>query len=167
MISSLSEEQKDFLYKLYLFLRKAPLSEHGRYRTFEAAASEVKPWYIDSISVAALEWLVTTGATKGLRRGHRVSRKTRATRMFDDPVSMGREEMLGFFYQNDLVTVVTAEENSKDGFGHWSATIPVPQERLKGGSFSISATKPDIAWAAREYANYLVGEVEKEGSMLR
>ena len=52
-----------FLFNLYQILRAAPLSEHGRYRTFETAAVDSLPWHIDCISVKALEQLVSKPST--------------------------------------------------------------------------------------------------------
>lgn len=161
MYSSLTIAQQAFLFNLYQILRAAPLSEHGRYRTFETAAVDLQPWHIDSISVKALEHLVSNRNAKGLRRGHRMARKARADHMFHHSTSMSQDEMLLYFYENDVVTIITSEENAQDGDTHWSNAIRVPPERLKGGSYSLYATKADIAWAAQEYANYLAGQVEE------
>jgi hypothetical protein len=159
---SLTPEQQDFLYELYTLLHKSPLSPHGRYRTFETAAVDIQPWHIDSISTKALEHLVTTGKAKGLRRGHRLARKDRAAHMFDATKEMSRDEMLTYFYKNDVVTVITAEENYQDGDEHWSSLVPVPIERLKGGTYSMYATKADIAWAAQELVAHLAKAAENE-----
>lgn len=161
MQTSLTLEQQEFLYTLYKILRDAPLSAHGRYRTFETAAVDLQPWHIDSISVNALNQMVSTRTGKGLRRGHRMARKDRAAHMFDEDVSMERDAMLSYFYGNDVVTIITADENSQDGDSHWSDVIPVPIERLKGGSYSMYATRADVAWAARELANYLSVQLGK------
>lgn len=155
MQSTLTSQQVDFLYNLYLTLREAPLSKHGRYRTFETAAVDLCPWHIDAISVAALEHLVTTRKAKGLKRGHRMARKERGEQLFGASAQvMSKEAMLEFFFENDRVTMITGEENALDGISHWSEQVPVPQERLKGGSYSPYATKDDVAWADEALRTY-------------
>lgn len=161
MSCNLAEDQKNFLYALYLMLRSAPLTAHGRYRTFESAAGDLQPWHIDGISLKALEQLVSTRSAKGLRRAHRMARKERAERIFDAGAPMERDPMLAYFYENDVVTLVTAEENAQDGIAHWSAAIPVPIERLKGGSYSTYATKLDVVWAAGQLAAHLASQLEE------
>lgn len=159
MYSSLTPEQQKFLFELYQSLRKSPLSEHGRYRTFETAAVDFKPWHIGWISLDALEQLVANRSAKGLRRGHRMSRKDRAAYMFDKNVEMDQHQMLSYFFENDIVTVITSDENAQDGDGHWSDLVAVPDKHLKGGSYSTYATKADVAWAAQELANNLASKV--------
>jgi len=161
MYSSLSLKQQEFLFVLYQMLRDAPLSAHGRYRTFETAAVDLQPWHIDSISVKALEQLVINRNAKGLRRGHRMARKARADHMFDEATSMTQYEMLSYFYKNDVVTIITSEENAHDGDAHWSASIPVPPDRLKGGSYSLYATVTDVAWAVQALADYSASQVQE------
>ena len=161
MYTSLTHQQQSFLYGLYLSLRDSPLTDHGRYRTFETAAVDFQPWHIEGISVNALEQLVTNRSAKGLRRGHRMARKDRAAHMFHEDVEMNQHQMLSYFYENDVVTVITSDENAEDGDAHWSDVIKVPPERLKGGSYSMYATKADIAWAAEELAKYLKSKVNE------
>ena len=161
MACDLLEDQKDFLYSLYLLLKSAPLKPHGRYRAFEAAAGDLQPWHIEGISVKALEQLVTTRSAKGLRRAHRLARKERAARIFDCDAPMERDDMLSYFYDNDIVTLVTAEENAEDGVARWSSTIAVPAERLKGGTYSTYATKADVVWAAQQLAVHLACQLEE------
>lgn len=155
MHANLTLTQSDFLYNLYFILRSAPLTMHGRYRTFETAAVDMSPWHIDAISLDALEHLVTERTAKGLKRGHRMARRERGEQLFGDgmPV-MTKEAMLYFFFNNDRVTMITGEENAQDGVDHWSEQIPVPKEYLKGGSYSPYATKADIAWAEGELRRY-------------
>jgi hypothetical protein len=151
MHATLTAEQSDFLYDLYLTLRGAPLTKHGRYRTFETAAVDICPWHIDAISLDALEHLVKNRAAQGLKRGHRMARKQRGEQLFGDgaPI-MAKDAMLHFFFDNDRVTLITSQENAQDGVDHWSEQIPVPKAYLKGGSYSPYATKADIAWAEGE-----------------
>ena len=159
MACNLPEDQKEFLYSLYLLLKSAPLTPHGRYRAFEAAAGDLQPWHIEGISLKALEQLVAKRSAKGLRRAHRMARKERAIRIFDCHTPMEREDMLSYFYDNDVVTLVTAEENAEDGVAHWSAAIPVPAERLRGGTYSTYATKVDVLWAAQQLAAHLAAQL--------
>jgi hypothetical protein len=161
MACNLLEDQKKFLYALYLLLKIAPLTPHGRYRAFEAAAGDMQPWHIEGISVKALEQLVSTRSAKGLRRAHRMARKERAVRIFDCDAAMERDDMLSYFYDNDVVTLVTAEENAEDGVTHWSTAIAVPAERLKGGSYSTYATKSDVVWAAEQLAVHLASHLDE------
>lgn len=155
MHSNLTPQQADFLYNLYLIMREAPLSKHGRYRTFETAAVDLCPWHIDAISIAALEHLVTSRKAKGLKRGHRMARKERGEQLFREGApTMIKDAMLTFFFDNDRVTMITGEENALDGISHWSKQIAVPNERLKGGSYSPYATKDDIAWAEDALAEH-------------
>jgi hypothetical protein len=156
VLADLPPKESDFLYSLYLMLRQAPLSKHGRYRTFEAAAVDLRPWHIDAISLSALEHLVTERVTKRLKRGHRMARKARGEQLFGEgaPI-LTKAVMLDFFFENDCVTLVTSQENATDGIDHWSAQIPVPTVRLKGGSHSPYATRADIAWAEVELREHL------------
>lgn len=155
MHADLTPQQADFLYGLYLTLRQAPLSKHGRYRTFETAAVDMCPWHIDSITLKALEHLATERTAKGLKRGHRMARKKRGEHLFNEDTSlMSKEAMLNYFFENDRVTLIMGQENALDGIGHWSEQIPVPKEYLKGGSYSPYATKADIAWAEDTLRKY-------------
>lgn len=155
MHANLTSTQSDFLYNLYLMMREAPLTMHGRYRTFETAAVDICPWHIDSISVSALEHLVDKQTAKGLKRGHRLARKQRGEELFGDGTAiMSQGAMLRFFFENDCVTLITGDENVRDGIDHWSEQISVPKEYLKGGSYSPYATKTDIAWAKDALLEY-------------
>jgi hypothetical protein len=148
MHANLTTTQSDFLYNLYLMMRAAPLTMHGRYRTFEAAAVDICPWHIDAISLNALAHLVNKETAKGLKRGHRMARKQRGEQLFSDFTRvMSQDVMLRFFFENDCVTLITGDENAQGGIDHWSEQIPVPKEHMKGGSYSPYATKADIAWA--------------------
>jgi len=40
---NMNSTQSDFLYSMYLVLREAPLTIHGRYRTFETIAVDIFP----------------------------------------------------------------------------------------------------------------------------
>ena len=160
MHTNLSSAQSDFLYNLYLVLREAPLSVHGRYRTFETAAVDMRPWHVEAISLDALRHLVKERKPKGLRRGHRMARKDRGKHLFAEgaPV-MSKDEMLHFFFENDRVTLVTGPENGKDGIAHWSAQIPVPEGRLKGGSYSPRVNREDLDWAEGELRRFEAGQL--------
>lgn len=144
-----------FLFELYQFLLKAPLTPYGRYRTFENAAVDLQPLRLDSISLKALFHLVNEKSAKGLRRGHRMPRKERAAIMFDESTSWGESELLSFFYDNDAVTLITREENTKDGVLHWSPKIAVPPDILTTGSFSVKANHKDLRWASNALAEFL------------
>lgn len=155
MHANLSPAQSEFLYNLYLMMREAPLTMHGRYRTFETAAVDICPWHIDSISLSALVHLANKETAKGLKRGHRMARKQRGEQLFSNITPlMSQDAMLRFFFENDCVTLITGDENVKDGIDHWSAQILVPKEYLKGGSYSPYATKADIAWAQDALRRY-------------
>lgn len=164
MHANLTLDQADFLYSLYLILQQAPLSKHGRYRTFETAAVDLYPWHIDSISLNALEHLVSERSAKGLRRGHRMARKERGEKLFGEGAPcLTQELMLDFFFENDCVTLITGQENALDGIAHWSAQISVPKEYLKGGSYSPYATRADIDWAEDELRKHHASRHASQG----
>lgn len=52
--------------------------------------------------------------------------------MFDKDVAMDQHQMLSYFYRNDVVTVITSDENTQDGDGHWSDVIAVPDKHING-----------------------------------
>lgn len=160
MHTHLNSAQSDFLYNLYLVLREAPLSMHGCYRTFETAAVDMRPWHVEAISLEALRHLVSERKATGLRRGHRMARKERGEQLFAKGVPvMSKDEMLHFFFENDRVTLVTGPENGKDGIAHWSAQIPVPEGRLKGGSYSPRVNRADLTWAEDALRRYEAGQL--------
>lgn len=150
----LTNDEADFLYGLYLFLfNSSLLSLHGKYRAFETAAVDIFPWSITHISAKALEHLVTNGTAKGLRRGHRMQRKTRGEQLFDRLAPSNKAEMLEFFLENDKVTLVINKENGTHGIEDWSLQIEVPPHILVGGSYSVYATMIDKAWARDQWEN--------------
>jgi len=147
----LTNDEADFLYGLYLFLFNSSLSPHGKYRTFETAAVDIFPWSITHMTAKALEHLVTKGTAKGLRRGHRMQRKTRGEQLFDRSAPSDKAEMLEFFLENDKVTLVINEENGTHGVEAWSHQVEVPSHILVGGSYSVYATMIDKAWAREQW----------------
>lgn len=154
---NLTPALRDFLYKLYLQLREAPLplSLYCRYRTFETAAVDICSWHIDAISINALEHLVRERTAKGLRRGHRMARKERGAALFDPEIEpMKKKAMLNFFFENDRVTLVTAAENGKNGIQHWSPQILVPDGLFQGGSYSVAVKPADLQWAEDTLRQY-------------
>ena len=53
---------------------------------------------------------------------------------------------MSYYFSNDTVALVVADENNKPGIEHWSELHEVPAGRLTGGSFSVRASKEDLAW---------------------
>lgn len=110
---------------------------------------------MEAISLDALRHLVKERKSKGLRRGHRLARKTRGEQLFADGTSvLTKHEMLRFFFDNDKVTVITGSENGKDCIEHWSPQILVPEGILRGGSYSLRVNRQDLTWAEKELRRY-------------
>lgn len=164
----LTPKLRAFLYDLYLALHAAPatLSLTGRYRTLETAAVAICSWHIDAISVEALEHLLTERTAKGLRRGHRMARKERGARLFDQTVPpMGKAAMLRFFFENDRVTLVKTSENGKNGVDHWSAQIAVPPGYFEKGSYSVTVEQRDLDWAEEALRRYRAESKKKTAQL--
>lgn len=147
---SVDKATSDFLYCLYNLLFTAEsLSLRTKQRTFETAADSKNSWRVVSISAAALEQLIKTGTAKGLRRGHVLTRKSRAEYLFNRKSPLKAKALLAYFFEHDTVALVTKAENSRDGTQHWSKLHPVPEELFTAGSFSIYVRKKELEWVQK------------------
>lgn len=143
------------LYKLYLALFDTEFSTYYKQRSLEAAATQLQDWKITGISKDALEELVKNGTNngaakgaKGLRRAHHKERSQRAKEIFERDTPLSHDEFFKKFYDEDVVTLVTAAENAHPGMDRWSRPIiAVPPGHLKTGSYSIQPNQNDIKWA--------------------
>ncbi|NUA30627.1 hypothetical protein [Cupriavidus basilensis] len=144
-----SNATDDDLYNAYLALFETPFRTQFKRRALEELALEVKQWHVTHISLEAVKSIRATGDAKGVRRGHhKMERKERGVALFESETPLTRQEFVGFFFDNDHVTLVVPSENGKNGTDHWSHRFPVPEGYfIQTGSFRVSAKKRDIDWA--------------------
>jgi hypothetical protein len=150
----------DFLFRVYKLLLEAPpsMNDHAKKRTFENAADGAHSWTVVCISRDALEHVATNGDTKTLRRAHALSRELRFQKIFGPGAKVwAKDELMGYFFENDTCALVSFDENKKHTTDGWSDLYMVP-ELLPGrketlmrsfpGSFSVGARKTvEVTWA--------------------
>jgi hypothetical protein len=140
-------ETSNFLFTLYTLLFEANIELRIKQRTFETAAESKNSWRVVSISQDALNHISLHKNTKGLQRGHILSRSTRAQYLFNRNTPLAKSELLDYFFEHDTVALVTKTENSKDGTTHWSPLHEVPTDLFTAGTFSIYARKgKELVW---------------------
>ncbi|MDI1258273.1 hypothetical protein [Aquabacterium sp.] len=147
------EETADFLFAMYLLLRKAPksMSNHAKKRTFENAADSAHAWRVVCISEKALKHIAENKSAAGLRRAHAMPREERFQQIFgEDAREWGRGELLSFFFEHDTCALVTGKENNQHTTEQWSKLYPVEEGILCKGSFAVYARKTiDVPWAEK------------------
>jgi hypothetical protein len=142
-----NSETGSFLFTLYKLLFEAKVDLRIKQRTFETAADSKNSWRVVSISQDALHHISQNRSTKGLQRGHILSRSTRAEYLFLCDAPLTQNELLMYFFEHDTVALVTKSENNKDGTLHWSQLHEVPAGLFTAGSFSIYARKgKELVW---------------------
>ena len=156
MTCTLSNEQKDFLYALYLLLRTAPLVPQSRYRAFEAAACDLPQYNNESLGDALSPFLCICGA-KHSPRAYRWMRRERTEQIFKCAVPMKRDAMLLCFYEYDKVTLAMAEDADECSV-EWPDGVPVPAELKKGYTFPEDGAI-ESTWTEAQLAAYAVSQV--------
>lgn len=145
---TLSQQQQDDLYQVYLALYKSSLSINNKQRSFEAAIDGAHSWSINEATEDALKHLCETGTCDGLQRAHRVKRKDRAIKMFEDrDFPFEQKDLFEYFFSLDAVVLATKKENGTHGDQHFSTVYTIPT-----GVFSIPGMKavakaPELEWA--------------------
>lgn len=141
-----------FIFELYNLLQHAPdeIGDWARQRTFEAAADGICPWQVVAISESAIRHVVLTKSSRGLARGHAISRKERHLGLFSakDKI-LSPEELVKLFFEQDLCAVITTAENREKGFNHWSPlySVVAPNFLAGAGSFSVPVRKrTEVKW---------------------
>ena len=146
--TTLTQQQQDDLYQVYLALYKSSLNITNKQRSFEAASDGAHSWSINEATEDALKHLCQTGTCDGLQRAHRIKRKDRAIKMFDGRgAPMGQQQLFEYFFSLDAVVLVTKAENGRHGDQHFSTVYTIPT-----GFFSIPGMKavakaPELEWA--------------------
>jgi hypothetical protein len=140
-------EAGEFIYKIYELLFHQPgITLRTKQVTLETAAVHQYPWKIVCISEKALHHIATTEKAEGLRRAHPLQRAERAKKLFQRTKPLTYRVFMSYYFANDTVALVVADENNRHGVGHWSQLHEVPSGLLTGGSFSVRVSKEDIAW---------------------
>lgn len=139
------------LHQIYLVLWRSNLPKRSKQRCFEWAADSNETWRIVGITRDALQELMTHGKSSNLKRGHALGRAQRAAEIFERPAPMEKAALMEFFFAHDTTTLVTAQENSKEGDAHWSKPITkVPREFFRPSGISYTMNKGDLGWAAEQ-----------------
>lgn len=151
---SVNAETGNFLFTIYKILFDSDVDIRVKQRTLETAAESRNSWRVVSISQAALDHITQYRNTKGLQRGHILSRKDRALNLFDRDHPLNQQQLLKYFFENDTVALVTKAENSKNGTTHWSKLFEVPEDLFTAGSFSVYARKnKELIWVDSFFKN--------------
>ena len=142
-----TEEAQAFIYQIYTLLFNAQgITPRTRQTTLETAAVNLYPWKVVCISERALARILKNKSAEGLRRGHPLKRADRSKKLFERAAPMAVREFMEYYFSNDTVALVIAEENNKHGVSHWSRLFDVPEGRLATGSFSVRLGAGDLAW---------------------
>jgi hypothetical protein len=143
----------DFLYALYLLLRKAPakMTKDAKQRTFEAAAVGEYHWEVVAISEDAVKTLHDGGGQSAVRRGHPYGRDDRFLHLFGlESPEVTRDDLLDFFFEHDATALVTKSENGKQGTAHWSQLYPVDEGLFTAAGYSVKIRiRTEKVWVAR------------------
>ena len=142
-----TQEAQAFIYQIYTLLFNAQgITPRTKQTTLETAAVNLYPWKVVCISERALVGILKSKSTDGLRRGHPLKRADRSKKLFERAGPMAVREFMEYYFSNDTVALVLAEENNKHGVNHWSRLFDVPEGRLTSGSFSVRLGPGDLAW---------------------
>lgn len=133
-------DKADFLYQLYLLLRRAPatMTKDAKQRTFEAAAVGKHHWEVVAISADALKALHDGAGQSAVRRGHPYGRDDRFLQLFrPESPEVTRDELLDFYFKHDATALVTKAENDRHGAAHWSKLYPVDAGLFPAAGYSV------------------------------
>jgi hypothetical protein len=150
MAKNLSPERRKEIFYAALdtveaFRLSCGLTVRDVYEGFEALLHRAidENWKVVAVTRNAATALIESGFDMQLvQRAHKMKRADRYAQM----IALPREDQYSFFVEQDKVTLTTRAENAKNGIGHWSDVLPLPDSIGHiGGSFRAYFTKPQRA----------------------